>query len=201
MVLTNQSTLVAFISDEIDERMKRTRVKANDVLLNITGASIGRCAYVPENFPRGNVNQHVCILRTSQEKLFSKFLSSYLNSPNAQQEIMNTQGGATRQGLNFQQIRNLACILPPLPEQKQIVSEIETRLSVCDKLEETITIALRQSEALRQSILKKAFEGKLVEQDPKDEPASKLLERLKVEMKRVVRKNATRQNKNPEGMA
>ncbi|MBV6467968.1 MAG: hypothetical protein DCC43_01985 [Candidatus Brocadia sp.] len=172
---------VAFISDEIDERMKRTRVKVNDVLLNITGASIGRCAYVPENFPRGNVNQHVCILRALQEKSFSKFLSSWLNSPNAQHEVMKTQGGATRQGLNYQQIRNLECVLPPILEQHQIVSEIEARLSVCDKLEETITTALRQGDALRQSILKKAFEGRLVEQDPNDEPASKLLERIKAE--------------------
>ena len=69
--------------------------------------------------------------------------------------------------------------LPPLEEQTQIVSEIESRLSLADNLEKTIDAALSQSDALRQSILKRAFEGKLVPQDPRDEPAEKLLKRIK----------------------
>ena len=71
--------------------------------------------------------------------------------------------------------------LPPSEEQQLIVAEIESRLSVCDKIEESIEHSLKQSEALRQSILKKAFEGKLVPQDPNDEPAGVLLERIKAE--------------------
>jgi type I restriction enzyme S subunit len=153
---------VAFISDEIDERMKRTRVYANDVLLNITGASIGRTAFVPMKFPRGNVNQHVCIIRTNQQILNCIFLSSYLNSPKAQSIIMNEQAGATRQGLNFQQIRNLFIPICSIEEQHLIVSELESKLTVCDKIEETINQSLQQAETLKQSILKKAFEGKLV---------------------------------------
>lgn len=155
---------VAFISDTIDEKMKRTRVLPLDVLLNITGASIGRCAFVPEKFPRANVNQHVCILRVGKGKLVSSFLTSYLNSPKAQSEIMNTQSGATRQGLNFQQIRNIEIPLCTLSEQEDVIQQIESRLSVCDKLEETINQNLAQAETLRQSILKKAFEGKLLPQ-------------------------------------
>jgi len=75
--------------------------------------------------------------------------------------------------------------VPSKPKQKQIVKEIESRLSVCDKLEETIKQSLQKIEFLRQSILKKAFEGELVPQDPNDEPAEKLLERIKREKQKL----------------
>ena len=78
-------------------------------------------------------------------------------------------------------IKGLLIPLCSLSEQQQIVAEIESRLSVCDKLEETITQSLLQAEALRQSILKQAFAGKLVRQDPGDEPAEKLLARIRAE--------------------
>ena len=70
---------------------------------------------------------------------------------------------------------------PPLSEQQAIVSEIERRLSVADKVEKTVTAELKRAEQLRQSILKKAFSGGLVPQDPSDDPASVLLERIRVE--------------------
>jgi type I restriction enzyme S subunit len=70
---------------------------------------------------------------------------------------------------------------PPLPEQQIIVGEIERYLSVVDETETMVEQSLKQSERLRQSILKKAFEGKLIPQDPDDEPADKLLERIKIE--------------------
>jgi len=83
-------------------------------------------------------------------------------------------------------------LLPPIREQQAIVAEIESRLSVCDKIEESIEQSLKQAEALRQSILKKAFEGKLVPQDPKDEPASKLLERISVEKEKTAIKKRSK---------
>ena len=83
--------------------------------------------------------------------------------------------------LNEKIVKAVSVPVIPIPEQQQIVAEIESRLSVCDKLEETITQSLLQAEALRQSILKKAFAGKLVPQDPSDEPAEKLLARIRAE--------------------
>jgi type I restriction enzyme, S subunit len=90
--------------------------------------------------------------------------------------------------INMTVLRLLSIPLPNLPEQLAIVSAIESRLSVCDKLEQTIDQTLALSAFLRQSILKKAFEGQLVPQDPNDEPAEKLLERIKVEKAAVLAK-------------
>ncbi|HST19782.1 MAG TPA: hypothetical protein VLR90_01585 [Blastocatellia bacterium] len=71
--------------------------------------------------------------------------------------------------------------MPPLVEQQRIVAEVERRLSVIDEIESVVEANLKRATALRQSILKRAFEGKLVPQDPNDEPASVLLERIRAE--------------------
>jgi len=89
-------------------------------------------------------------------------------------------------------MRSLVVPLPPVHEQNTIVAEIESRLSVCDKIEETIEQGLKQAEVLRQSILKKAFEGRLVPQDPNDEPASVLLARIMAEREKNKPENLPR---------
>jgi len=93
----------------------------------------------------------------------------------------NMVSSAGQNTVSQRTIKSVMVPFPPLPEQHAIVAEIESRLSVCDKIEESIEQSLKQAEALRQSILKKAFEGRLVPQDPSDEPASKLLDRIKAE--------------------
>jgi type I restriction enzyme S subunit len=101
-------------------------------------------------------------------------------------ELRTINQGAAQPNLNTEIIKNYKVAIPStFEEQQRIVSEIESRLSVCDKIEESIATALQQAEALRQSILKKAFEGKLVPQDPNDEPASVLLERIKAEREKA----------------
>ncbi len=95
------------------------------------------------------------------------------------QSLLRFGKGSVHKTIYFPEVLSLHVLLPPIEEQHQIVQEIESRLSVCDHLEQEIDKALRQSEALRQSILKKAFEGRLVPQDPGDEPAGELLKRIK----------------------
>ena len=178
---------VAYITEEIDEKLKRSRVKENDVLLNITGASIGRCTFVPKNFPKANVNQHVCILRPNKKKLNHKYLSFYLNSFQAQSDIMNAQSGATRQGRNYTQIKNISIPLCNLKEQELIVEKLEIIQDSMRLTRNLIDEQLVKSKSLLHSLFEKAFDGKLVEQDSKDEPVDILLKRLKEEKKEFSR--------------
>ncbi len=97
---------VAHIDDAADELMASTRLKPNDVLLNITGASIGRSAIVPCDFGPANVNQHVCILRPTPSTR-SSLLSAALLTPQVQQQINALQVGGNREGLTFDQVGNL----------------------------------------------------------------------------------------------
>ena len=92
---------------------------------------------------------------------------------------MTSAVGLLRVPTNY--MKRVLLPLPPFPEQQAIVSEIDRRLSIADEVQRTIIAALKRAEQLRQSILKKAFSGKLVPQDPNDEPASVLLERIKAE--------------------
>ena len=99
---------IAFIDEETHLRQKNTELQFNDVLLNITGASIGRSALVDKQIVGGNVNQHVCIIRT-KENLVPSFICSFLLSNYGQRQIDSFQAGGNRQGLNFEQIKS--CLL------------------------------------------------------------------------------------------
>ena len=108
---------------------------------------------------------------------------------------------AGQYNVSLSKLDTLVFPLPPLTEQQYLISEVERCLSIADEVENTITTSLRQAESLRQSILKRAFEGKLVPQDPNDEPASVLLERIKAEKARhatETKKGKTLQPKSPK---
>jgi type I restriction enzyme S subunit len=131
---------VRFIPDAINLKMSGTIVKPRDILLNITGASIGRTCVVPDDFGVANVNQHVCIIRLNHFEN-PNFFQSYLASDRGQKMIMSTQVGGGREGLNFQAIRAFAIYAPALDEQKKIASfllEVEKKISLLSKKYELI---------------------------------------------------------------
>jgi type I restriction enzyme, S subunit len=171
---------VAHVSPKLHQKMSRTHVQDGDVLLNITGASIGRSATVPQGFGPANVNQHVCILRLPNS-IVPSFLSWYLNSPHGQDWIMGTQSGVTRQGLNYGQIREMVFPLPSLPVQERIVAEIEKQFTRLDTAVSTLNRLQTNLDRYQASLLKAACTGQLLPQDPNDEPADRLLQRILAE--------------------
>ena len=136
---------------------------------------------VPRELPEHYVCQSVALMRPVDTSL-SEFMTTYMISPeNGQRQYGRYIYGAGRPHLSFEQLKATAILLPPLTEQRRIVAEVERRLSVVQEVEAVIAANLARAERLRQSILKRAFEGKLVPQDPNDEPASVLLERVKAQ--------------------
>ena len=99
--------------------MRRSRLRTGDVLLNITGASIGRCTVVPTDLGPANVNQHVCIIRVLED-YNSTYVAEWLSTPRSQREIDDMQVGQSRQGLNYEQVRRLTVAGPPVKEQDRI---------------------------------------------------------------------------------
>ena len=135
---------IAYIDEDTHQCQKNTELQLDDVLLNITGASIGRSAIVTKEIVRGNVNQHVCIIRT-KDNLVSSFLCNFLLSNYGQKQIDSFQAGGNRQGLNFEQIKSIKIGLPSIEEQKKIAEllqlleqRIVTQNKIIDKLQSLI---------------------------------------------------------------
>lgn len=135
---------IAYIDEETHKKQLNTALELNDILLNITGASIGRCAVVNKMIVNGNVNQHVCIIR-SNEAVDPEFLCNYLLSNYGQKQIDSFQAGGNRQGLNFEQIKSIRISIPTLDEQKYIAKllfainqRIETQNKIIEKLQSLI---------------------------------------------------------------
>lgn len=143
---------VAFITEQQHEKMKGSQLQPKDVLLNITGASIGRCAVLPADFEEGNVNQHVCIIRMSQA-ITPEFCGWFLNSNLGQKQIWNLQAGGNREGLNFQQIRSFRIPVLTVEEQCSIVDILSTVSDKRNLLEQQKVETQQLKKGLMQKLL------------------------------------------------
>jgi len=152
---------IKFVSDEVQKQMNGTIVLANDILLNITGGSMGRCALVPKDFKEGNVSQHVCIIRPIQ--VDTNYFHKIVLSPYFQKFIFSSTTGAGREGLPKYNLEQFAIPLPPLSEQKSIVAEIEKQFAKTKQLKEHIIANQQATEQLLKALLHQAFEVKEME--------------------------------------
>lgn len=141
---------VVFITDEVDTEMKNSRVITNDVLLNITGASIGRSA-VYRGVEHANVNQHVCIIRP-ERLFFSDFIQLQLASTNGQIQIDTNQAGGAREGLNFQQIGKMEFSFPGIDEQQKISAFFVRQNNLCTLYQRKLAHLQEQKKALLQQM-------------------------------------------------
>ena len=140
--------------------MEGSKVLPGDVLLNITGASIGRCFYYDGSFGEANVNQHVCIIRT-KPKLNYHFLHLFLSSDFGQSQIFTGQVGTSREGLNFNDIKNLMLPVPTLQEQIQIANYLQQRTKAIDTLIKNIELQIQKLQELRKIKIYEAVTGKI----------------------------------------
>lgn len=227
---------VVFINDETNAKMKRTQVRAKDLLLNITGGSIGRCCRIPDEFEGANVSQHVAIIRTAAPDT-EYYLHLLVRSPFFQEYVVGEQTGAGRGGLPKNRMDRIPVPLPPLAEQQRIVAKVDELMALCDRLEETrktreetrdkltaaslarltapdttpedfpahaafalaalgaLTTRPDQIKTLRQTILNLAVRGKLVEQEPADEPANLLQARMQKAREILMKEKGARKKK------
>lgn len=151
---------IVYISEDIDNNMSATRVFKGDVLLNITGASIGRC-FTYDIDERANVNQHVCIIRPKQNILNGKYLQYIFNSNVGQNFISSVQNGSNREGLNFEQIKNFSIPIPPMDEQQAIILFLSEKLSNIDKTQSEIDQELSDLKFYKSSLITEAVTGKI----------------------------------------
>ena len=194
LFITSENVREGYISLEkekylpvgFNEVQKRSVLQKGDVLFNIVGASIGRSA-IFELDKLSNINQAVALIRLDAGVL-NQYVNYFLNSEGAKQEYLKKQVDVARANLSLQNVKDIEIPFCNVDEQRIVIQEIESRLSVCDKVEESINESLEKAKALRQSILKKAFEGRLLstqeiekcKAEPDYEPAAVLLEKIKM---------------------
>ena len=165
----------------IDEvKQERYLLKENDLVFARTGATVGKSFLIQGSIPDAVFASYL-IRIVLEEQIYAKFVYTFFQSQSYWVQIHQGKLGSGQPNVNAKILSQITLPLPPFPEQQSIVSQVERRLSVADEVEKTVTTELKRAEQLRQSILKKAFSGGLLPQDPNDEPASVLLERIKAE--------------------
>lgn len=149
-----------YISEEIDEEMKNTRVQKDDVLLNITGGSIGRCCIFDGSVSNANVNQHVCIIRVDPVVFLPEYMHLFWISPIGQISIKSYQTGGNREGMSAEAIKNTPIPIIPITEQKKIVDVIKPKIDYFNSLIAEKRFLINDLESYKKSLIYEVVTGK-----------------------------------------
>lgn len=194
---------MVYISEELASKRAGSAVIAKDMLLNITGGSIGRCAIVPNDFDIGNVNQHVLIIRCVNEQCRS-YIHLVICSPLIQAAI-NEKAVGDKAGFSANKAKNLLIPLPSLAEQHRIVARVDELMAKIDELEkvENELNALHKAFPgdMKAALLQAAMQGKLTEQLPEDGNAEDLLKSIEAEKGKLVAEKKIKKQKALEPIA
>jgi len=155
---------LAFIDDVQAKKLSNVVIEENDVLFNITGASIARCCIVPDQYLPARVNQHVSILRANSDRVNSDFLCYLMTSRFYKDKLLGIgeEGGSTRQAITKKQLQELIISYPEsIQQQNEIVVKLDRIQEISKKLEKKYMLKLKSLQELKQSILQKAFSGEL----------------------------------------
>ena len=170
---------MVYITEQLLNTRENSTVIAKDILLNITGGSIGRCAIVPDDFSKGSINQHILIIRMVDEET-RFFTHLVLCSPYAQNHIKSKAVG-DKDGFSGGRCKYMPVPLPPLPVQKQIVSIIHSAFSVLDTIDTLQSQCQDNLATLKSKIIDAGIQGKLTEHLPEDGTAEELYRQIQAE--------------------
>jgi type I restriction enzyme S subunit len=166
-----------YISERFHKQLSKSVLHPGDLAVVRSGA-VGVTCVIPAELGEANCSDLVIV--QGPRGVIPRFGSYYMNSV-AKKLVKAGQVGITLTHFNTRSVASLPVPVPPLAEQHRIVAEVESQLSVINTLETVVAANLKRAERLRQTILRRAFEGKLVPQDPDDESASVLLDRIRAE--------------------
>jgi type I restriction enzyme, S subunit len=171
-----------FILETIhNSSMSKSQAKPGDVLMNIVGPPLGKVAILPKLYPDWNINQAITLFRPSPRMTTGWLYCLLCSGLNIADIVNETRGSAGQSNISLSQCRDFIFSVPPLEEQHEIVRRVETLFAKADRIEAQYQKARQDVDRLTPALLAKAFRGELVPQDPNDEPASVLLERVKAD--------------------
>ena len=195
-----RATRYSRVKSESVGHLTRSYLEGSELLMVFVGAGTGNVATVPRD-QAYFLGPNIGMIRPETQAIKTRYVEFFLRSPMGKQLALASVKAVAQPSLSMGTIRQIPVILPSTEEQSEIVQQLDNVLSAIDAIEAEIDGQLLKADALRQSILKKAFSGQLVPQDPHDEPASVLLDRIRAERERAAKNNHSKKTKRKKAAA